>query len=677
MKRLFLVALALFIGYLSFSQSNPKISRKHFLIYKKGRSNAWKAVRYGDYFYKKGTVGDYLQALKYYEKAYQYNPDNPQLNYKIGICYLKTLFKAKALPYLQKVIDTLPHLTDDLYYYYALALQYNYKFKPAITYFNLFKTRDLYKKDKYYQFFTNKHIEECHNGIELLRDTLPIVLINMKKLNSEYDDYGPVITADGEKLYFTSRRPNGYNLTDQEGQYYDDIYYSEYKNGQWSAPVNVGRPLNTVTHDAVVGLSYDGQTLIIYRNGDLYYSKLNGNKWSDPKPFPKVINSKEVESSAALSVDGKTLYFVRGKSLDPLKSNGDIYYSVKDSNGNWSKPIRLPDNVNTPYDEDGLFLHPDGKTLYFSSKGHNSMGGYDVFKTVRQDDGTWSDPVNLGYPLNTPDDDIYFVLSGNAQVGYISTVREDTKGFTDIYAVHMFTTTPYTTEENFLLADLAEPVKQTSFEPPVKLLLVKGKVLDENGNPIEATVEIVDNETGKVIYRVKTNSATGEYMVSLPPGRNYGMVIKKEGYLFHTENFDLEEDQSYSEVQKTIKLSSIAPEKKTQLRNIFFDFNSAKLKPESYSELDMLIEFLKQHPDIKVEVSGHTDSLGRFSYNMKLSQRRAQAVVNYLIQHGISKDRLVAKGYGPTKPIASNKTPEGRALNRRVEIKILQVGKQD
>jgi outer membrane protein OmpA-like peptidoglycan-associated protein len=301
------------------------------------------------------------------------------------------------------------------------------------------------------------------------------------------------------------------------------------------------------------------------------------------------------------------------------------------------------------------------------------MGGYDVFKTVRQDDGTWSDPVNLGYPLNTPDDDIYFVLTGNAQVGYISAIRNDTYGFTDIYQVHLFTADPYTAEENFLLAGLAKPTVQTSFEPPVKLLLVKGKVTDKNGNPIAATVEIIDNKTGKVIYRVRTNSASGEYIVSLPPGHNYAMVIKKEGYLFHSENFDLVEDQTFNQVNKNVVLENIAPQSTTQLRNIFFDYNSASLKPESYSELNMLANFLKEHPNIKIEISGHTDSLGNYEYNMKLSLRRANSVVNYLVKQGIDRHRLIPKGYGPTKPIASNKTPEGRALNRRVEFKIIEV----
>ncbi len=676
MRRLVLFLTSFLFIVNIFAQSNPKIQKREFLIYKQGKSKAWRNVRYGNYFYEKGTIGDYLQALKYYKKAYQYNPNNPELNYKIGICYLKTLFKARALDYLQKVMDTTPNLTPDLLFYYAAALQYNYKFKQAIKYFNDFKKRQLYKTDARYKFFTDKRIEECKNGIELIKDTLPIVIRDLSTINSSYDDYGPVVTADGEKMYFTSRRPNGYNLTDQEGQYFDDIYYTMNDSGQWAKPKNAGPPLNTMSHDAVVGLSYDGQTMIIYRNGDLYWSKLDGKKWTDPKPFPKVINSKEIESSAALSVDGNTLYFVRGKKLDPLLSNGDIYYSTKDKNGNWSKPVPLPDNVNTPYDEDGLFLHPDGKTLYFSSKGHNSMGGYDVFKTVRQPDGSWSDPVNLGYPLNTPDDDIYFVLSGNAQVGYISAAREDTKGFTDIYSVHMFTADPYTTGENYLLAALAKPVEQTSFEPPVKLMLVKGKVVDKEGNPVEATVEIIDNKTGRVIYRVKTNSATGEYIVSLPPGHNYAMVIKKQGYMFHSENFDLEDDDSYNEVHKNFTLDTIAPQSKTQLRNIFFDFNSAKLKPESYAELNLVVNFLKNHPNLKVEISGHTDSLGRFDYNVKLSKLRAQAVVNYLVSKGIKKSRLVAKGYGPTKPIAPNSTPQGRALNRRVEIKILEVEKK-
>ncbi len=677
MKKIAILLTGLTLVFHTIAQTNVKIDRSQFIqnaikpLKGSDKSKINKNLRYGDFYFEQKTKGGYLEALKYYEQAYPYNPNNMGINYKIGICYLKTLFKGRALGYLQKVIDSVPDFTPDLLYFYAQALQYNYMFDKAIEYYQQFKQTKLYEKNDYYKFFTDKHIIECRNGKKLVQDSLPIGLVNMSNINSPYDDYGPVITADGEKIYFTSRRPNEYQLKDIDGQYYEDIYYSELTNGHWQAAQSAGYPLNTPTHDAVVGLSYDGQTIIIYRDEDLYWSHLEGKTWSKPQKYPKPINSGEVESSAALSIDGNTIYFVRGKTADPLTSNGDIYYSVRDSNGNWSEPVKLPDNVNTPYDEDGLFLHPDGRTLYFSSKGHNSMGGYDVFKTVRQDDGTWSDPVNLGYPLNTPDDDIYFVLSGNAKIGYISAVREDTKGFTDIYQVHFFTAAPYLSGEEKLIADLAQPQKETSFEPPAKITLVKGQVLDENGNPVEAEIEIIDNETGKVVYRVKTNSATGQYMVSLPPGRNYAMVIRKEGYLFRSENFNLVEEDEYHEVQKTVVLTDLSEEGKTELRNIFFDYNKATLKPESYPELNRLVEFLKKYPDIKIEISGHTDTLGTLEYNMQLSERRAKAVYNYLVKRGISPDRLTIKGYGPLKPIASNRTAEGRARNRRVEIKII------
>ncbi len=682
MKKI-IFSLVLFLFPLFFyGQTNVKLSKsdiiKGAVVPLKGsdKSKIGKAIRYGDYNFEKKTKGGFLEALKYYQEIYDYNPNNPALNYKIGICYIKTLFKGKALPYLEKVVDTLPDFTPDLSYYYAQALQFNYKFDRAIEYYEKFKQSSLYQKDKYYKFFTDKHIEECRNGKQLIQDTLPIALINMQSLNSAYDDYGPVITADGSKIYFTSRRPNDYELKDADGQYYEDIYYSEVKQGHWAQARNAGYPLNTPEHDAVVGLSYDGQTIIIYRDEDLYWSRLEGNKWSKPKKFPAPINSDAIESSAAISVDGNAIYFVRGKTQDPLTSNGDIYYSVRDSNGNWSTPVRLPDNVNTPYDEDGLYLHPDGKTLYFSSKGHNSMGGYDVFKTVRRDDGTWTAPVNLGYPLNTPDDDIYFVLSGNAKVGYISAVREDTKGFTDIYQVHFFTANPYMAGDEQLLAGLANPKRETSFEPPAKIVLVKGRVVDKSGKPVEAEVVIVDNETGKVLYKVKTNSATGEYIVSLPKGKNYAVVIRKEGYLFSSENFDLVNEDTYKEVEKTVVLEDISSQSTTQLRNIFFDYDRANLKPESYPELNRLVDFLKKHPQVKIEIAGHTDSIGTLEYNMQLSQRRAQAVVDYLVRHGIARSRLIAKGYGPTRPVAPNNTPEGRAKNRRVEIKILEGGKK-
>ncbi len=673
MKRILLFITLLFLVKSLVAQDDVKISRSEFVIKgKPGLSQAMKDIRYGDYFYNKKTKGTYGKALEYYLKAYEYNPDNPALNYKIGISYLYSFSKKKSLEYLQKAYNENPKVADDILYNLAQAYQYNYKFDKAIELFRQFTKTQKYKKSDFYRFMVNKKIVECNNAKELIKDSINVVITDMSELNSKYEDYGPVITADGEKIYFTSRRPNADNMIDpNDGQYYEDIYKSDKDQGYWQTPKNVGKPLNSPTHDAVVGLSHDGQTMIIYRDGDLYWSKLQGKEWSWPKPFPKVINTDQVESSACFSLDGNTLYFVRGKRPDPLKSNGDIYYSIKDDKGKWSKPVKMPENVNTPYDEDGLYMHPDGRTLYFSSKGHNSMGGYDIFKTVLQDDGTWSDPVNIGYPVNTPDDDIYFVLSGDGKTGYYSAAREDTKGSTDLYVINFRIYKPKLVTEDNLLAGIAQPVKETSVEPGIKITLVKGKVLDKNGKPVEATIEIIDNETGKVIYRAKTNSVTGEYLVSLPAGKNYAMVIRKEGYLFHSENFDLVDEQTYNEVKKDLVIQEIAPESKAELHNIFFDYNSDRLKPESYPELDRLVEFLKKNPSIEIEVSGHTDNIGSYDYNLQLSYRRALAVVNYLVNKGIDRGRLIARGYGSSKPIATNDTPEGRARNRRVEVKII------
>ncbi|MGB4665343.1 MAG: OmpA family protein, partial [Bacteroidales bacterium] len=492
--------------------------------------------------------------------------------------------------------------------------------------------------------------------------------------------YAPVISADEAMLIFTSRRPTNIGgLRDpMTGKFFEDIYIAYLEEwGNWLL-TQPGAPLNGQYHDAAIGLSPDGQTLYLYKGdngGDIYVSYLKGRNWTIPEALPSPINTKYHESSASLGPDGRTLYFVSDR---PGGIGGrDIWFSRKDNSGYWSSPINLSD-INTPYDEEGVFIHPDGKTLYFSSKGHNTMGGYDIFRTV-YDGKKWSKPVNLGYPINTPDDDLYFVLSASGVHAYISSSRKGTLGDQDIFMItYMIAKPVMPSSEVNLLAWRAQPSQDLKFENLIgesspSLILWKGKVMDEVGTPLEAQIILTDNETGEQLAVFTSNSETGNFLVSLPSGKNYGVAVKKEGYLFHSENFNIPENAPFKEVNKDIILKKIAVGVEVVLNNIFFDFNKATLRPESKTELQNIIEFLQQNPNISLEISGHTDNVGSYEYNLNLSEKRAQAVVDYLIQQGISSNRLVYKGYSYTKPIASNSTEEGRQLNRRVEFKIIKI----
>ena len=663
-----------------FSQENVTIVKEEFKNDKKHFFKAWQNIKYSDRQYEKQTSRGYLLALDFYLEAYEYNQTNPELNYKIGICFIASIYSYRSLPYLEIAYNKKPKVATDILWHLACAYHYNYMFDEAITKYTEYGETLKSSKLKNYTEKRDKRIKECELGKIFYNDPQNVLIINLTNINSIYPDYCPVISADESVLIFTSRREDvvGGKIDKGDGQYYEDIYISYNENNEWQLPYNMGRPLNSPYHDATVGLSPDGQSMLTYRNSDIYISQLNGNNWTEPEPLPKAINSKAVENSACFSYDAQTIYFIRGKTIDPKTSNGDIYFSTL-KNGKWQRAEKLPDNINTKYEEDGVFMHPDGKTLYFSSKGHNSMGGYDIFKTVHQEDGTWSDPQNLGYPINTPSDDIYFVLSADGKTGYYSSAREDALGYTDIYKISFITPKPVLLDnEDNLISSNTKPTTETSLSEAanietVMLTIVTGKIYDENTLlPIETEIEIFDNEKNTVVLRSNSNSETGKYLISLPSGKNYGMVIKANSYLFHTENFDLPETQTFQTVTKDIRLNKIEEGSKIVLKNISFDYDKSSLRDESIPELQSVINFLNENPKVEIEISGHTDNKGSHEYNQKLSENRAKAVVDYLISKNIDKNRLKYRGASFDEPIAPNETEKGRQLNRRVEFKILK-----
>ncbi|MCC5922695.1 MAG: PD40 domain-containing protein [Crocinitomicaceae bacterium] len=492
------------------------------------------------------------------------------------------------------------------------------------------------------------------------RDTLRIEIEKLgNEINSDFDDYAPVITADGEYMYFTSRRPLTAkeikrNRTSDE-RIYEAIW--NYQTESWYEATALGKELNAPGRNiSNVAISNDGYQMLIYQDnrfgiGNIYETILAGNRWSSPTELS--INSENHESSASISPDGRTIYFVSDRKGGEGKR--DIWKATKDAKGNWGKPENLGSNINTKYDEEAVYIHPDGKTLYFSSKGHNSIGGYDVFKSELVD-GTWSKPVNLGEPINTSEDEIFYVLSADGRTAYYTTSREG--GVRNIYQIR------------FTPIDKAYQV--TSKGP--KLTVLKGVVSDkETGFPLGASIEVTDNEKNEVIATYNANSSTGKYLVSLPAGKNYGINVSAEGYLFSSYSFDLTIDSLsvYNEVRKDVEMEKLKVGTRVVLRNIFFDYDKANLRNESISELNKLKRILETNPTVKVEIGGHTDSRGSEEYNIRLSKDRAHAVVNFLIENGISKDRLTYKGYGKSQPIATNETPEGRQENRRVEFRIL------
>ncbi|MFN4235462.1 MAG: OmpA family protein [Bacteroidia bacterium] len=614
---------------------------------------------------------NYQQAIKYFLLADSLDPNNSNINFKLGYCYLNSLNgKKRAEEYLIKAVKNISAKYKDnnykergapsiAWFYLGQAYHLNNKFDQAIEAFNKFR-EFVNPNDLNIASEINRQIEYCINGKMLSEAPVAIEVKNLgKTINSPYPEYAPVISADESVLIFTSRRNNstGGKIA-EDGSYYEDIYISYNKNGEWTEPQSIGSTINTEGHEATIGLSVDGQQLFIYKDdngdGNIYYSKLEGDTWQTPIKLSDNINSKSWESHATISSDGNTLYFTSDRKGG--FGGRDIYFSRKLPNGEWGLPINMGPKINTPYDEDGPFIHPDNRTLFFSSKGHNSMGGFDVFISMKDENGNWSQAMNMGYPLNSSDDDVFYVLSADGKRAYYSSFKEDGYGEKDLYMA------------NFIEFK----------EKP--LALIKGTVKDAYGNvPKDVVIIVSDNETGEVVGTYIPNSRTGNYLFILPPGANYNISYEAEGYLFKSENIDIPEDANYFQVNKAIELEAIQVGSKIVLNNIFFDFDKATLRDISKVELEKLTKLMELNTQMKVEISGHTDAKGNEDYNLKLSQDRAQAVVDYLINRGIDKNRMIAKGYGKLKPIAPNynadgsENPEGMQLNRRVELKILSI----
>ncbi|PCH65382.1 MAG: hypothetical protein COC01_09765 [Bacteroidetes bacterium] len=492
----------------------------------------------GLYFEKE----NYLAALPIYLKLDELDP-NIEYKYKIGICYLsKSDEKQKSIEYLEQVQQQKAK-TKGLSYYLGRAYHLNYRFDEAVEFLNLaLKSKKAAEVGKE---TIERLIENCESGKKYFEDEMDITIENIgPPINTEGSEYVPVITADESVMIFTYRGEKStgglqdeYAEPDPKGQFFEDVFFSV-KLGQtsWSEPERIGDNINIRGHDASLALSSTGQKLFIYKDtkdatGEIYISDLEGYVWSEPQRLDTSINTSYWEGSVSLSADETTLYFASDR---PDGQGGrDIYVSTKREDGSWDKAVNLGSLINTPYHDDAPFIHPDGKTLYFSSQGHSNMGGYDIFLSTLQEDGTWSVPENLGYPINTTDDDKYYVVSADGQRGYYSSQKEGGYGQHDIYVVY-----------------LGEYAKEH------ELILIKGQVT-YNDEVVEAEIyaEYADDFEPYEGY-FKSNSATGKYIVILPAASNYNLSYETEGIPPHIENVNASEITTYMEIVRDIKMYS-------------------------------------------------------------------------------------------------------------------------
>lgn len=488
-------------------------------------------------------------------------------------------------------------------------------------------------------------------------DSAEVVLTNLGgTVNTKWNDFCPVINADGSVLIFTSRRPVGKRELKADTNALERIYIAQYNKNTvaFDSAVLMGPEINEPNrNNSAIALSNDGQSLLIYRdeadgNGEIWESRLKGNTWVTARKLPAPINSKFHESTASYSPDGNTVYFISNR--DGGMGGRDLWYSKRQPGGSWGEAINMGNEINTPDFEEGVFIHPDGVTMYFSSKGHGSLGGYDLFYS-KLNDGKWGAPQSMGAPFNGPGHDVFLFLDASATKGYYTSDLSSGMGGEDLYLVTF---------------------KRNTKEAGPRLTLLKGKVYDaQSGAPLEAQLDIVNNATGAAVTTIGTNSATGRYMVSLPGGLNYGISVNAKGYLFNSVNVNMPDSAGYVEVEKDIPMKKIEVGTTIVLNNIFYDFDKATLREDSKSELQRLVSLLIEYASMTIELSSHTDAKGSDEYNQRLSQMRAQSVVDFLVANGVSKSRLVAQGYGESSPVATNETDAGRQLNRRTEFKIL------
>jgi outer membrane protein OmpA-like peptidoglycan-associated protein len=604
--------------------------------------------------------------------AANYDTTNLKANTEAGIMHVRTIQKEEGSKYLLRVYRQSPNFRFDLEYQIGLSYQYGLKFDKAIEFYTKYRFKvdknTTYKgKDRVDIKEVNRRMQECANGKEFVAAPKSIAITNIgPQINSELDDYAPVVNADETEMIFTSRRREG-NLNENvsdDNRPFEDIYVSKREGGNWQPAANIGPVVNTKHNESNIALSPNGNTLFIYRDGlgegDIFTStRQPDGTWTKPVSLPGAINSSFRESSITINKEETMLFFA---SERPGGLGGvDIYSCIKDKKGQWTIVRNLGPGINTEFDDDGPFIDYDGKTLYFSSMGRKGMGGYDIFKAtlMNLEKREWSEPENLGYPINTPDDDIFIVGTATPNRFYYSSTRNDGVGYSDIYLI----------SEKEKAPEVAKLPEKKGVQP-IKFVL---EVVDaETKQPVDAKARMrgVDNTA---IGSASLGTGMFEFGVMSTVPKEYTVSIELEGYIF--ENIKVMLGRATEETQtvnRKVLLRKVAIGEVSALRHVFFDFGKATLQEASFDELNMMITMMKQNTSMQVEIGGHTDDVGSDSFNKKLSQQRADAVRVYLTNNGVSGRRIKSIGYGEERPIVSNDDESGgREINRRVEFKVI------
>jgi outer membrane protein OmpA-like peptidoglycan-associated protein len=554
----------------------------------------------------------------------------------------------------KKAISLDPGFFPPAYYLVSLNEYYSGKYEAALDHMKSF-IKSGYQSE---ELLSNakKVTDDCVFAIKAVARPVPFDPVNLgPNINTKYDEYWPSLSADESILVFTSQIPIDPSNPDVYRNRQEDFYYSEFKDGKWQPAVNAGYPPNTEKNEGAQSISANGKILFFTacnrEDGigrcDLYYSEKKGEHWTVPANLGRPVNTPGNEKQPSVSADGEMLYFVSDRGGG--KGGYDIWMSRRSEDGSWQEAINAGDSINSSGDEQSPFIHPDNKTLYFSSNGWVGMGRYDIYVSRKNDSDRWMPPVNLGYPINTWNNEEGLIVNSRGDKAYFSSDRLSRQG-RDIFEFNLY-----------------DEVR------PIKVSYMKGKVYDsETLQRLQARFELIDLKNGEIVMESTSEPGTGEFLVCIPANTDYALNVSKKGYLFYSDHFSLqdvyERDEPYL---KDVPLNPIKTGGSIILRNVFYAYNSWELMDQSRIELDKVVQLMNENPTLKIEISGHTDNTGTPEYNLGLSEKRAASVTGYLASHGISPDRMKARGYGLTQPVMTNDTEEGRAANRRTELKIL------
>jgi outer membrane protein OmpA-like peptidoglycan-associated protein/tetratricopeptide (TPR) repeat protein len=670
-------------------QTDVSIRRKDFKSSKSGFEEAWKHVLYGNTFFEEKGIW-YNDAYNEYLQALVYNSSNPELIYKTGVSALFSDKKEEAAGFLQKAFELNKDVTEDVLLLTGRALQYSGRYSEAIEKYTAYLGSSV-KKSQKSTLMARKYIDECNSALILTKDTIRISIDNAgPNINSGSDDYSEIFSADGKTIYFASRRelPKSGNRH-SDTKFDENIFTSRLNNVSWLPAVLAGKDLTTKYCEAPLYIDSTNFLLYIYtgyeNNGDIKVSENKNGVWKKPGQTPFKINTRGSETSFTISPSGKEIYYVSDNSKGSIGGK-DIYFIKKISDRKWSKPRNAGSVINTIYDEESVRFSKTGDTLWFSSKGHNSIGGFDIFYSVKNKSGEWDIVKNAGNPLNTPWDDLYYYPSPvNDSAFYFVSNRSGGMGGLDIYEgrilppVKVFVPPPPAPKpDTVIIRDTVMVIKEVAppvvKQEPVKVLLyLIGKVKDsETGEPVLARIDVVDILTNATVATTASSDVDGSYRVSLPAKKTYMIDLRATGFLSEMKRIDVPDNWSKDVYNLNVELIKVKIGKKVVLKNILFETGKSVLTISSYTELDRLLNIMKDNALMKIEISGHTDKTGSEPLNFKLSEARAKAVVDYLVQKGVDGSRMEFKGYGSLQPVSDNSTSQGRAKNRRVEFKILE-----